>query len=67
MRSGFKMISQFTAETVKKWIITNGFPYFEDDDISWSNEEAIGKASEITNAFVFMLINKFLDIHELGI
>ena len=27
-----------TAETVKNWIITSGFPYFEDDEIYWDNE-----------------------------
>lgn len=56
-----------TAETVKNWIITSGFPYFEDDDISLDNEEAIEKTSEITSAFVSILIDIVRDIHELGI
>lgn len=56
-----------TAETVKNWIITSGFPYFEDDEISWDNEELMEKTSEITDAFVSILIDIVREIHEQGL
>ncbi len=56
-----------TAETVKKWIITSGLPYFEDDEISWDNEELMEKTQDITNAFVSILIDIVRDIHEQGL
>ena len=56
-----------TAETVKNWIITSGFAYFEDDEISWDNEELMEKTSEITDAFVSILIDIVREIHEQGL
>ena len=65
--SSFTFGKDETAETVKKWLIASGFPYLEDDDVSWNNEEIIEKASNITNAFVSILIEIVRDIHKQGL
>ncbi len=54
-----------TAETVKNWVIKNGFPYYE--NVSCVDEETIEKTSEITKSFVSMLVDIVREIHKQGI
>lgn len=48
-----------TAETVKNWVIDNGFEYVEDD-----SEAEFGEESEITKAFVSLLVEIVRELHE---
>ena len=54
-----------TAEAVKQWVIENGFEYSENsDDSEFSDENG---SSEITKAFVAVLVDIVKDIHEKGV
>lgn len=54
-----------TAEIVKNWIIENGFPYNEDYH-TVGDDEYYEKTSEITKAFVSILIGIVQEIHSEG-
>ncbi|MBQ8961747.1 MAG: hypothetical protein IJ071_11140 [Ruminococcus sp.] len=51
-----------TAETVKDWIKNSGLPYFEEGELSL--EEAFERASEVTKAFVSVLIEVVKELHQ---
>ena len=54
-----------TAQAVKNWVISNGFSYY--DDNSERDNDPIENGSNITNAFVSILIDIVRDIHKQGI
>ena len=56
-----------TAKTVRNWIALSGFPYYDDDDTAWQDDNAIENTSRITEAFVSVLIDAVKDIHEQGV
>lgn len=56
-----------TAEAVKQWIDNNHFPYYEDDDEAWNNEDVYDKVEVITKAFVKELICVVKEIHQSGL
>ena len=49
-----------TSDTVKKWVIENGFSYSDDDVAALDMEET----NKITQAFVDLLIDVVREIHE---
>lgn len=49
-----------TAETVRDWVVSNGFDHVDDDAMSDDGDEV----SEITAAFVDMLVGIVREIHE---
>lgn len=54
-----------TAEAVRNWVIANGFDHVDDDDADMDDEEYDeDEASEITSAFVDMLVEIVQEIHE---
>ncbi len=54
-----------TAETVKNWLVSKGFPIY--DDFCEFDDETEEEASEITKAFVAVLIDVVKDIHKQGV
>ena len=52
-----------TAGCVKDWILQNGLPYYEDDEV-WNDEEAMEEAEGITERFVDELVEIVQEIHQ---
>lgn len=49
-----------TADIVKKWVIDNGFSYYDDDVVALD----MGETNKITRSFVALLIDVVREIHE---
>ena len=56
-----------TAKTVRNWVVSSGFPYYDDDDTAWQDDNAIENTSQITETFVSVLIEAVKEIHEQGV
>ena len=53
-----------TAKIVRNWVVSSGFPYYDDDDTAWQDNNTIENTSKITVAFVSVLIDVVKEIHE---
>ena len=56
-----------TAKTVRNWVVSSGFPYYDDDDTAWQDDNAIENTSQITETFVSVLIESVKEIHKQGV
>lgn len=56
-----------TTAILKEWLETNGFPYYEDDDEAWKNDEVYDEIEDITTGFVSELVELVQEIHAEGI